>query len=336
MLANLPAKRATRKLISLKDGFPKQVRRKPSQKSQNSPTNSAKNGVSKQKASVSSLQNQALKANNRKNKGLKCNSMILRKSVRNINKVFSSKILDSNSTLLVKRKIKNVLQHQRITRAKKVLMEEPSEEKMDEASSKSTKKGSVISKVKMVTRAVKKTVMKKDENKNDSSDNSTSVNNSAGASKPSSVRNTRNLKKSDSLEDTIQDIMNSIDTSETRSDNKEVTKFKIGAQSTNLDEDSGVKAEITKKKPKLVKKESVSTKLMRTLSLRKLRKKNTQAAKLKTQSNPELDVKGNKDKSKNGKRKSTLDSFRSKIKKMKLKEKSITQIDHCIIRNFLE
>ncbi|KRT81304.1 hypothetical protein AMK59_5242 [Oryctes borbonicus] len=325
MLANLPAKRATRKLISLKDGFPKQVRRKSSHKQPNSPTNSAKNVVvSKQKASVSSLKNKPMTAGKRNKKGLKCNPMILRKSVRNINKVFGSKILDSNSALMVKRKIKNVLQHQRITRARKELIDEPSNEKKEETPISLTRKESLISKVKTLTKAVRKTVLRKDEKKNDTSDNSTSVNNSVSASK--STRNARSLKKADSLDDTIQDIINSIDTNDiVTNENKEVTKSKINGQPVKLDDNNGSKTEISKKKPKLMQKESVATKLVRTLSLRKLRKKNTEENKLKTQSNPELDVK-NDDKSKNGKRKSTLDSFRNRIKKIKLKEKGITQI----------
>ncbi|GJQ67297.1 hypothetical protein Trydic_g8197 [Trypoxylus dichotomus] len=304
MLANLPAKRATRKLISLKDGFPKQVRRKPSHNQPNSPTNSAKNVVvTKQKTSVSSLKSQPMKGGKRKQKGLKCNPMILRKSVRNINKVFGSKILDSNSFLAL----------------------EPTNDKKEETQISLSKREGLINKVKTLTKAVRKTVLRKDEKKNDSGDNSTSVNNNASTGK--SIRNNRNLKKSDSLDDTIQDIINSIDDSDmTTNDNKEVLKTKINGQPIKLDHGNNLKTEISKKKPKLMGKESVGTKLVRSLSLRKLRKKNTVEKKLKTKSSLELDSKNSGNKSKNGKRKSTLDSFRNRIKKIKLKEKGITQI----------
>lgn len=175
------------------------------------------------------------------------------------------------------------------------------------------KKKGLITKMKMLTRAVRKTVLNKDDINN--SDNSTSVNSSADTIK---LRNTRNLKKSDSLDDTIQDIVDSIDS-------KDANKLEVSEQSAQPGEELNSKTETTAKKPKVIKKESVSAKLVRTLSLRKLRKKPaTEEDKLKTQSNPELDVKT--DKVKNGKRKSTLDSFRNKIKKIKLKEKSITHI----------
>ena len=111
MLANLPAKRATRKLISLKDGFP---RKRNTQNTSSMKQVQAKLNSNKhlQRHQTQSKQNKGVQEMRKKQR-----KPIVRKSVRNLNKVLSSKLIDSNSALIIKRKIKHAIELKRGTRS---------------------------------------------------------------------------------------------------------------------------------------------------------------------------------------------------------------------------
>lgn len=93
MLANLPPKRATRKIMSLKDGFQKPAKKQVK----------VKNKVKCGKV----ICKQTVQAKAKEEKEEKDN--VRRKSLRRISKVLSSRILDTSKTLVVKRKIKSAI-----------------------------------------------------------------------------------------------------------------------------------------------------------------------------------------------------------------------------------
>lgn len=93
MLANLPPKRATRKIMCLKDGFQKPAKQQVKVK------NKVKCGkvICKQTVEAKSKEKSVEKEN------------VRRRSLRRISKVLSSRILDTSKTLVVKRKIKSAI-----------------------------------------------------------------------------------------------------------------------------------------------------------------------------------------------------------------------------------
>lgn len=94
MLANLPPKRATRKIMSLKDGFQKPAKKQVKVK------NKVKCGkvICKQTVEAKTKENKKEEQEN-----------VRRKSLRRISKVLSSRILDTNKALVVRRKIKSAI-----------------------------------------------------------------------------------------------------------------------------------------------------------------------------------------------------------------------------------
>ncbi|XP_017782925.1 PREDICTED: titin homolog [Nicrophorus vespilloides] len=116
MLANLPAKRATRKIMSLKDGFPKAKKTtKPDKEASLAhKTLSARTDLLVQESEKIMKRKLVVKAKT----GMKCNPVgNRRKSMRNLNKVISSKVMDNSGALMVKRKLKNAMQQRKSRRA---------------------------------------------------------------------------------------------------------------------------------------------------------------------------------------------------------------------------
>lgn len=93
MLANLPPKRATRKIMSLKDGFQRPAKKQVK----------VKNKVKCGKV----ICKQTVQTKNKEKE--EENENIRRKSLRRISKVLSSRILDTSKALVVKRKIKSAI-----------------------------------------------------------------------------------------------------------------------------------------------------------------------------------------------------------------------------------
>lgn len=116
MLANLPAKRATRKIISLKDGFSRSRKNQVVKKSNVTRNNQVKCGkiICRSKKVAKNLNNSSklsciqekYKSSDRKNSR---HTLTRRKSLRCISKVLSSRILDTDTTLVVKRKLKSAI-----------------------------------------------------------------------------------------------------------------------------------------------------------------------------------------------------------------------------------
>lgn len=108
MLANLPAKRATRTEMSLKDGFPKASKKVDVKK--------AKNQKLPKTRAEKLLQESSTLVKRKVLVASKCNPVNkVRKSVRNLNKVISSSLIDNN--IMVRRKYK-ALQAKRATPAR--------------------------------------------------------------------------------------------------------------------------------------------------------------------------------------------------------------------------
>ncbi|KAJ3634079.1 hypothetical protein MTP99_010987 [Tenebrio molitor] len=96
MLANLPAKRATRKIISLKDGF------NTPRKKQVKTTKTSKFKCGKLIHGKAKEQNKVAKSEYKKTNKNQNNNH--RRSLRCLNKVLTSRILDTNSSLIMRRK----------------------------------------------------------------------------------------------------------------------------------------------------------------------------------------------------------------------------------------
>ncbi|XP_018566318.1 uncharacterized protein LOC108907224 isoform X2 [Anoplophora glabripennis] len=101
MLANLPAKRSTRKLISLQDGIYRARKT-----TQNIKQNKVKCGKVIYKSSTRNETTEKTINTTPTISKSQINSSSSRRSLRNLNKVLVSRILDTNTTLNVKRKIK--------------------------------------------------------------------------------------------------------------------------------------------------------------------------------------------------------------------------------------
>ncbi|CAH1183153.1 unnamed protein product [Phaedon cochleariae] len=119
MLANLPAKRSTRKLISLYDGV---YRARKNNQIQQQNLNQKKVKCGKVIYKSSSIKENTEKTINTAPSGLKTqkpNQSSNRRSLRNMSRVLSSRILDTNANLNVKRKLK-ALSERRSTRQSKI------------------------------------------------------------------------------------------------------------------------------------------------------------------------------------------------------------------------
>lgn len=149
MLANLPAKRATRKIISLKDGFPRSRKPQVVQKTNVTRKNKIKCGKiichSKKVANNVNSSNKLISVQEKcksSNKNSSRHVLTRRKSLRCISKVLSSRILDTDTTLVVKRKLKSAINRNSSKNATKS-KQEPNEtlkaEKSDKKSSKPQK-----------------------------------------------------------------------------------------------------------------------------------------------------------------------------------------------------
>lgn len=117
MLANLPAKRATRKIISLQDGFQKSRNTQATKKQNIRGRNKIKCGkiichtteIACNLNTSRKLINFEEKCNGNRRRNSRC-MLTRRKSLRRISKVLSSRILDTDSTFSVKRRLKNAVQ----------------------------------------------------------------------------------------------------------------------------------------------------------------------------------------------------------------------------------
>lgn len=155
MLANLPAKRATRTVVSLKDGIRK-TNRKQVTTNKNAKVKCGKviyrkkavNNVQQANANVA-LTKTTNNARSAKSKyhGLKenvksanQNTLTRRKSLRCINKVLSSRILDTNATLVVKRKLKSAINNKSVSESSAKLPETDAKASTENEISKKSKK----------------------------------------------------------------------------------------------------------------------------------------------------------------------------------------------------
>lgn len=142
MLANLPAKRATRKIMSLKDGFPSH------RKARTTPASNKTND----NATVNSEDAAPVRKS-------KCNP-VLRSSIRNVSKVIASKILDTNSSLVLRRRLRRNMRNA-IPLAEKTEEETASEEVTEEDGAKKQEKISLQDRVKLIRKKVARKVQAK-------------------------------------------------------------------------------------------------------------------------------------------------------------------------------
>ncbi|KAL3281305.1 hypothetical protein HHI36_004516 [Cryptolaemus montrouzieri] len=155
MLANLPPKRSSRKSICMKDGFPRNRNNK-----QNNKKKVMKCGkIVMQKSTYKTTQSKTKEAsNNLKNASVK-------KTMRNLSRTLSSKILDTSSKLRVKRQlIKNI--NRRSTRRSAIEAAEISndiikDEEVDESNLNNTKKNINAGKSKIKIQTVLRIFLKR-------------------------------------------------------------------------------------------------------------------------------------------------------------------------------
>ncbi|XP_050306627.1 uncharacterized protein LOC126743536 [Anthonomus grandis grandis] len=128
MLANLPAKRCRRNVMSLDAAFKSKKTKNTKQNAQSPSTNS------KLKCGKAIMVKHASDNPNHNQK---------RRNLRSLNRVLSSRILDVNSTLMVKRKIKR-LRSQRLTRSTAAVDIEENERDVSEEAAQKKRKGPKI------------------------------------------------------------------------------------------------------------------------------------------------------------------------------------------------
>lgn len=155
MLANLPAKRATRTIVSLKDGIRK-TNRKQVTNNKNAKVKCGKVIYRKKAANNVQQANANLALAKTKNttqsakgkfhsvkenaKNGSQNTLTRRKSLRCINKVLSSRILDTNATLVIKRKLKSAINSKNISESDAKLPETDTKPSTENESNRKTKK----------------------------------------------------------------------------------------------------------------------------------------------------------------------------------------------------
>lgn len=113
MLANLPAKRKSRKMMSLKDGFPRTVKRNSTKISTNTNIKAQRKTEGRRiiPAVVSKKKKKTSSSATNENSSY---SFSQRRSLRSVNKVLSSRILDTKGAIVVRKKLKSAMQNSHV------------------------------------------------------------------------------------------------------------------------------------------------------------------------------------------------------------------------------